>query len=298
MLAASFWRASQPLFAHVEYAGPHPAARALAATFGDRDLVIVESRDASDVHVLALPLAYIYARNVLLLANRTPDPLQFKAFLDWARTRYASVFFIGGGGTELLSRDVAVQAVDTQVFQIPEWESPRNALPSGRTQQGVRLQRLPLRAPRAAGTAAPDAAPPTTTGPTLPATRATRDIAVADPRPRRQRRPERAALPCEGEARATASRSGGRATCPTSAWSACLQPHAPSRFVMDDGHRPPGVAPAVIVVSLNDMPRLAVVGRNFHTYTFAIPPAVAAEAAARTGRRGSSSRPTSGGHAT
>jgi len=83
------------------------------------------------VHVLALPLAYIYARNVLLLANRTPDSLAFKAFLDWARTSYSNVYFIGGGGTELLSREVSVEAVDTQVFQIPEWESARNALPTG-----------------------------------------------------------------------------------------------------------------------------------------------------------------------
>ena len=31
----------------------------LAATFGDNDLVLVESRAASDMHVLALPLSYI-----------------------------------------------------------------------------------------------------------------------------------------------------------------------------------------------------------------------------------------------
>ena len=40
---------------------------------GDDDLLIVESRDAgSDVHVLALPLAYIYARNVLVLSTPCP----------------------------------------------------------------------------------------------------------------------------------------------------------------------------------------------------------------------------------
>ena len=131
VLAMAFWRQSQPLFSHVEYAGLIPRLEEMAATFGDKDLLIVESRDASDVHVLALPLAYIYARNVLLLVNRTPNPLQFKAFLDWAQSHYANVYFMGGGGTELLSREVTVEAVDTRVFQIPEWESSINALPAG-----------------------------------------------------------------------------------------------------------------------------------------------------------------------
>ncbi len=130
-LAAAFWRQSAPVARHVEYAGLIPRLEKLASGFGDRDLVLVESREASDVHVLALPLAYIYARNVLVLPNRRPDPAQFGPFLDWARQTYGDVYFIGGGGTDLLTRDIAVRAVDTHVFQIPEWESSRNALPAG-----------------------------------------------------------------------------------------------------------------------------------------------------------------------
>ena len=101
VLAVLFWTRSAPLFGHVEYAGVIPRLEKLARTFGDRDLVIVESRDASDVHVLALPLAYIYARNVLLLPNRRPDAATMERFIAWARRQYANVYFVGGGRTEL-----------------------------------------------------------------------------------------------------------------------------------------------------------------------------------------------------
>ncbi len=104
MLGFQFWRASQPLLTHVEYAGLIPKVEALAKNFGDRDLVIVESRaSGSELHVLALPLAYVYARNILVLNTPRPDPIQFREFLRWARTQYEQVFFLGGGGTDLLT---------------------------------------------------------------------------------------------------------------------------------------------------------------------------------------------------
>jgi hypothetical protein len=81
------------------------------------------------VHVLALPLAYIYARHVLVLAETTPDKQAFREFLGWARTRYRRVFFIGGGGTELLSRNMTIRALGGERFQIPEYESARDAYP-------------------------------------------------------------------------------------------------------------------------------------------------------------------------
>ena len=58
---------------HVEYAGVIAKLEGLAAKATDRDLLVVESRNASDTHVLALPLAYIYARNVLVLNSPRPD---------------------------------------------------------------------------------------------------------------------------------------------------------------------------------------------------------------------------------
>jgi hypothetical protein len=91
---------------------------------------VVESRNAlSDVHVLALPLAYIYARNVLILSSPKPDKQIFAAFLDWARTRYDRVLFLGGGGTDLLSPAWSARPVATERFQVPEYDAPADAYP-------------------------------------------------------------------------------------------------------------------------------------------------------------------------
>ena len=132
MLGFQFWRASQPLLTHVEYAGLIPKLETLAKNFGDRDLVVVESRaSGSELHVLALPLAYVYARNVLVLNTPRPDPIQFREFLRWARTQYEQVFFLGGGGTDLLTRSIGIVPVTSERFQVPEWDSQTNALPRG-----------------------------------------------------------------------------------------------------------------------------------------------------------------------
>ena len=85
--------------------------------------MVVESRDASDIHVLALPLAYIYGRNVLVLSNPVPDKAAFRAFLDWAHTRYERVMFLGSGGTDLLSPLWSVQPVASDRFRVPEFET-------------------------------------------------------------------------------------------------------------------------------------------------------------------------------
>jgi two-component sensor histidine kinase len=123
LLASSYARAARPVLAHVEYAGVIPRLEQLAARVADNDLLIVESRDASDVHVLALPLAYIYAKSVLVLASAAPDKPTFGAFLEWARTRYRRVLFLGGGGTDLLSSRWDVAPVASERFQVPEYES-------------------------------------------------------------------------------------------------------------------------------------------------------------------------------
>ncbi len=130
LLAAHYARASRPLADHVEYAGLIPKLEQLAGTIADDDLVIAESRDAgSDVHVLALPLANIYARQVLLLNSPRPDKPAFAAFLEWARTRYRRVLFIGSGGTDLLSHRYGVEALASERFQVPEYDSPLDTYP-------------------------------------------------------------------------------------------------------------------------------------------------------------------------
>jgi hypothetical protein len=129
LLAVSYARAAKPVVEHVEYAGIIAKLEQLASRVGDGDLVIVESRDASDVHVLGLPLAYIYAKNVLVLASAAPDKATFAAFLEWARSRYQRVLFIGGGGTDLLSSKWTVEPVMSDRFQVPEYESTSDRYP-------------------------------------------------------------------------------------------------------------------------------------------------------------------------
>ncbi len=130
LLATQYGRASRPLLHHVEYAGLIPRIERLAADIGNEDLVIAESRDAGgDVHVLALPLAYIYAKQVLVLNSARPDKPVFAAFLDWARTHYSRVLFVGGGGTDLLSHRYGVVPLASERFQVPEYDAPLDAYP-------------------------------------------------------------------------------------------------------------------------------------------------------------------------
>jgi hypothetical protein len=130
LVAWGMWTATDRIRPHVEYAGVIPRLEALADRFGPDDLIIVESRNASDLHVLALPLAYIYDKRVLVLNSPKPDKTAFETLLGWARPQFRNVYFIGGGGTDLLSREVAVEAVASDRFQIPEYESLRNGYPT------------------------------------------------------------------------------------------------------------------------------------------------------------------------
>lgn len=126
-----FWQQSAPVRAHVEYRGATRHLERLDERFTDRDLIIVESRQASDLHVLGLPLAYAFGRNVLVLDSRQPDKARLAGFLAWAWTRYSNVYFLGGGGTDLIDPRLAVQPIVGERFQIPEYHSPLNAYPSG-----------------------------------------------------------------------------------------------------------------------------------------------------------------------
>jgi hypothetical protein len=129
LLGLQYARSTAPILSHVEYAGIIPKIEQIASTIQSTDLLVLESRDASDTHVLGLPLAYIYARNVLLLRSRVPDKSAFASFLDWAHQHYSRVLFMGGGGTELLSRRWDVRPVAGERFQVPEYETSRYAFP-------------------------------------------------------------------------------------------------------------------------------------------------------------------------
>jgi hypothetical protein len=136
VLAVAYARMARPVREHVEYEGVIARLEQLASRIGDDDLLIVESRDAgSDVHVLGLPLAYIYARNVLVLSTAAPDKTTFAAFLDQMHARYQRVLFLGGGGTDLLSKRWSVTPIVSERFGVPEYESARNGYPRGPTRK-------------------------------------------------------------------------------------------------------------------------------------------------------------------
>jgi hypothetical protein len=132
MIGVSFWRAAAPVRHHVEYAGLIPKLEQLAGRIGDRDLLLVESRNAgSDLHVLAMPLAYIYNRHVLVLDSVAPPRAAFEGFVGWARTKFDHVYFLGGGGTDLLTRDINAVPLAGDRFQVDEYDAPMNAYPAG-----------------------------------------------------------------------------------------------------------------------------------------------------------------------
>jgi len=122
LLGFRYVSASLPIREYVEYAEMIPRLERLNARFGDNDLVLFESRAASDLHTLALPLSYIYARNVLVLYDSRPDKPAVREFLTWAHERYENVYFLAGGGTDLLSPGVGSIVLATERFQVPEYE--------------------------------------------------------------------------------------------------------------------------------------------------------------------------------
>jgi hypothetical protein len=132
-LGVQYAAAAAPLSQHVEYAGIIPYLEQLSAKLNNDDLAIVESRDANtDTHVFALPLAYIYARNVLVLVSPKPDKVMLEAFIGDALTKYRRVLYIGGGGTDLLSRRIIATALADGRVQVPEYaNTPWNTYPEG-----------------------------------------------------------------------------------------------------------------------------------------------------------------------
>ncbi len=146
LLGYRYLSASVPIRQHVEYAQVIPQLEKLASRFSDNDLVLVEARAASDLHALALPLSYIYARNVLVLYDSRPDKGAVREFLTWAHERYENVYFIAGGGTDLLSPGVGSIVLATERFQVPEFEKTHvRHLPAEVGQEAVRLHDLPVR---------------------------------------------------------------------------------------------------------------------------------------------------------
>ena len=257
LLGSQYARIARPVVDHVEYAGLIPKLEALAARFGERDLVVAESGNASasDIHFLALPLAYIYARHVLVLATPVPDKTTFVVFLDWARSRYDRVFFLGGGGTDLLSRRWSADPVASERFRVPEYQSTRwDAFPRSAHQKDFEYgiyEFGPARAPAAA---------------TIDL-----DIGILDDL-------HVVRFGAKEETEGRSMRWSGR-----TAWISLMGFRPEHRTVtlwMNDGGRPPSVEPAQVAVHLEDvLLGTATVRTGFKAYSFSIPADLAVRAA-------------------
>jgi hypothetical protein len=132
-IAWEFWTAAAPVAAHVEYRGAIRAVEQLAARVTDRDLVLFESRNSnSDVHVLAVPLAYAFGKHVLLLEEARPDRARFEAFLEQALRRYDRVLFVASIGTDLLSQRLSGEPIAAGPLMLPEYATASyNSFPDG-----------------------------------------------------------------------------------------------------------------------------------------------------------------------
>ena len=137
LAAGHFLTQTWPILRHVEYAGIGPRLEESASRIGDRDLVIIEPAVVSDNHILGVPLAFIYGRQVLVLDSASPDKAAFADFLEWARGRYRNVEFLGGGGTDLLSDATDAELIWVQNFELPEYEQS-----TGHTPRVVKLKRF------------------------------------------------------------------------------------------------------------------------------------------------------------
>lgn len=129
-VASGYLTAAAPLMPHVEYRNIIPYVERLAGQFTDRDLIIVESRNTgSDLHTVAVPLAYIYDKRVLALHSVVPDPQQLRGFVQYALRSYDRVLFMGTGGTNLLSRELQATPIGSDRVQIDEFEVTTDRLP-------------------------------------------------------------------------------------------------------------------------------------------------------------------------
>jgi hypothetical protein len=134
MVAAAGWQFFQqtrPILPHVEYAGAVPRLERLASQIRDDDLIIMESPKSSDLQVFGLPLAYIYAKHVLVLASDRPSAAAFAELVEWAARRYRRVLYLGAHGKALLSRSIDAEFMAAFDFTLPEYDRSWDHAPAG-----------------------------------------------------------------------------------------------------------------------------------------------------------------------
>jgi hypothetical protein len=64
-----------------------------------------------------------------VLNSPAPDKAAFAAFLEWAPKEYSRVFFLGAGGTDLLSPAWGARVIATDRFRVPEFVAGPNEFP-------------------------------------------------------------------------------------------------------------------------------------------------------------------------
>ena len=249
-LGYQYLQATRPILDHVEYAGLVPELEELAGLVGENDLVLVEARVASDLHVLAVPLDFVYARSTLVFDRGTPDKLLFLKFLDWAQTRFDRVLFMGGGGMDLLTRRTAFSLIRADRFEVPEYERVLNAYPTEVHFKAFEYGLYEL-------------SPATGAAVGLDLDVGTEDALQV----RRFHAPERTSDDVTFRWSRDESHVSVHGTVPAGAE---LVLH------LADGGRPAAAGPASVTVSLNDVPLgAATVSDVFLPYRFAIPDALA-----------------------
>jgi hypothetical protein len=258
LAAWHFCMQTQPILAHVEYADAIPRLEALAGKIHDDDLVLVEYRWASDLHVLGLPLAYIYGRNVLVLGTDTPKAADVTALVDWGARHFARVLYMGSGGSRLLSRTLDAKFVSEEAISLPEYERSWDHFPASHRQKWFVFSLFQL---------VPYTAPQAPAGLDLQSG----DLfAVTD----------FYALEQDDEVRF-------RWTTDQSFIRLRLPPSRPTKLTLWMGHggRPSGVRPATVSVYAGQrlLGSVVVISADIHPYGFALPPEVIDEAAGGDG---------------
>ena len=254
-LGWQYVQATRPILRHVEHAGMIPTVAGLAGRFSPDDLLLFGNRGVSDAQAFALPLAYVYAKNVLSLRFWEPDPKLLRQFLDWARTRYARVFFIGSA-TALHSSVTGADLVSREHARIPHYDRTLNAYPKGAVNWEFDYSIYNLLV---------DPPPP---GPFELDVGGDDDVQVLGMHPR------------------TLNERGVTYRWTTAAsvvWVAGTLPEARELTLrMSNGGRPEAAGVANVRVSLADQPlgTITVPDDRFRSYTLAIPPALAEAIAA------------------
>jgi hypothetical protein len=247
--------AAAPVAAHVEYRGAIREVEKLAQRTTSRDLVLFEARGDSDVHVFALPLAYAYGRDALVLESQRPDRRKFEEFLRWATSHYERVLFVASGGTDLLSRAIIATPVAFSPMSLPEYATaPWNEFPAGARQKdlGYCIYQLTLGETEAHGFVL--------------------DVGTLDD-----------LHVLRFRARETAEGRTIRWTGPQSfiAVTGLTGNERQLTMVMHDGGRPPNAPPAEIELFFNETPLGKIrVGSGFKEYTVTLPADVVRAASA------------------